>query len=433
VPPDIVLVSIDSLRPDHLGAYGYRRPTSPHIDRIAEQGIVFTHAYATTSWTLPSHLSLLTGLYPGEHGIVDEGRQLAESIPLLPQLLARAGYRSAAVVSGPYLHRQFGFARGWEVYDDLLVNAEAREPGSDESHAQITSPRVHQRAVKLLDRLGEGPFLLFLHYFDVHHDYLPPSPWDQAFDPGYRGSIDGRNVETDASISKALAPRDREHLIALYDGEIRWVDEWIGQLDAELVRRRLDRRTLFVLTADHGEEFFEHGEKTHRKNLYDTTLRIPLVIRLPDRRFAGRQVAEPVSLVDLLPTLAAAAGVEPPAQRRGRDLLRTRFGQLVTPVETDLFAELRQVIQSVVSGPWKLTAHLRVRTGEPWQVELFDTASDAGEQHDLSNTERRRCEQLLAVLQATRRDNRKPLRQHPPGKLDLTKDVERKLHALGYL
>ncbi len=431
--PNIVLVSIDSLRPDHLGAYGYGRPTSPHLDRIAAQGIVFTRAYSTTSWTLPSHLSLFTGLYPAEHGVIVDGQRLASTIPLLPELLARGGYRSAAMVSGPYLHGGFGFARGWEVYDDSLVRGDGFKPGSTTSaHERITSPTVHRRATELLDRLEGGRFLLFLHYFDVHYDYLPPPPWDRAFDPDYRGAIDGRNVEKSPSISPKMARRDLEHLIALYDGEIRWVDEWIGRLDAELKRRDLDRRTLFVITADHGEEFFEHGHKGHRKNLYDTSLRIPLVIRLPDSRFAGRRVDSPVSLVDLLPTLAAQAGVDPPAERRGRDLLRTRSGELASLPESDLFAGLQMISEAIVRGPWKMMVTGRPRRGS-FLYELYETTADPRERRNLAPRKKALRARLLLDLQRARVGFGELLRRNPSERLEISNDLEQQLRSLGYL
>ncbi len=431
--PNIVLVSIDSLRPDHLGAYGYGRPTSPHLDRIAAQGIVFTRAYSTTSWTLPSHLSLFTGLYPAEHGVIVDGQRLAATIPLLPELLARGGYRSAAVVSGPYLHGGFGFARGWEVYDDSLVSGDTFDPRAASAHEKITSPTVHRRAMELLDRLEGGRFLLFLHYFDVHYDYLPPAPWDRAFDPDYRGAVDGRNVEHDARVSATMVPRDLDHLVALYDGEIRWVDEWIGRLDAELKRRNLDRRTLFVITADHGEEFFEHGEKSHHKNLYDTSLRIPLVIRLPDGRFAGRRVASPVSLVDLLPTLMAQAGVDPPADRRGRDLLRTSSGDLASLAESDLFASLHQKLDVIVRGPWKLLENRRGERRRQTRFELYETTADPGERRNLARAEKAIGSRLLLDLREARVGFGALLQRNPPERFELSSALEQQLRSLGYL
>jgi arylsulfatase A-like enzyme len=434
-PPNIVLISIDSLRPDHLGAYGYRRPTSPNIDRIAGEGLLFENAYSVTSWTLPSHLTMLSGLYPEEHAIVDDGLRLSPRVELLPELLARRGYRSAAVISGPYLNSRFGYAQGWESYDDSLAPADKIQLRSREAASLVSSEAVHDRAVQLLDSLRGGPFFLFLHYFDVHYDYLPPPPFATAFDPAYSGPIDGRLVETGLLAATDWSPPDLAHLVALYDGEIAWVDHWIGEFDRELRERGLDRSTLLVVTADHGEEFFEHGRLGHRQNLYDTTLQVPLVVRLPDRRFAGARVAAPASLVDLAPTIARAARAEPRSTLRGRDLVRTRFGRLVEPSKRDLFASHERQFVAVLRDQWKLIARLtaegEIDLSQP--SHLVDRARDAAEKRNFFFDDPRHSAGFVIAWRRAAEDFARVRAKHPAAELGVSPELEEQLRALGYL
>jgi arylsulfatase A-like enzyme len=306
-PPNLVLISIDTLRPDHLGLYGYRRPTSPALDAFARQAVVFERAYSTSNWTLPAHVSMLTGLYPAEHGVLRLDQAIGRGVELLPEALGGLGYRSAAVVSTvPFLTARHGFARGWQVYDDRTAYPAA----GAEPRRFVSSALVHRRALELLDELAGSPFFLFLHYFDVHAPYRPPAPYDSMFPPAPPAQ---RAAGSELELRAARA-------MSRYDGEIRHVDAWLERLFAELDRRGLADSTLVAVTADHGEEFLEHGRRYHRKNLFDATLRVPMIVRFPGGAHAGRRVATPVSLVDLGATLLAAAGSGRDTWASGRDL-----------------------------------------------------------------------------------------------------------------
>jgi len=424
-PPNIVLISIDSLRPDHLGLYGYPRPTSPELDRIAADAIVFERAWSTTTWTLPSHLSMLTGLVPSAHGVRGHGNRLPATASLLPELLAPAGYRSAAVVSGPFLSARFGYDQGWESYDESLAAADEESHDYDE----VTSEELHERAGALLERLAPGPFLLFLHYFDVHYDYIPPPPWDRAFDPDYAGAVDGRQFVEKTLRRREMPARDLEHLVALYDGEIRWVDGWIGRLYDELGRRGLLDRTLLVITADHGDEFLEHRRFGHSNNLFDTTLRVPLIVRPPGGRAGGERRAAPASLVDLVPTLLAAAGLETPAGLDGRDLLDAREGASSPPV----FAELFNNRHAMVAGGWK--AHL-VRQGGKFsrrRTALYDLERDPGESEDLAGAAPDRATDLRQRAEEHLDEAAGRLERIGTERAPRDEELEARLRALGYL
>jgi arylsulfatase A-like enzyme len=426
-PPNVVLISIDSLRADHLGVYGYGRDTSPHLDALAKRSVVFDHAFSTTTWTLPSHASLLSGLYPNAHGVTRRNLRIPEAVPLLPELLATRGYRSAAVVSTMFLHRRYGFDQGWVDYRDDIV-------GPDRAmHSLISSPLVHERALQLLDELGGGPFLLFAHYFDVHYDYIPPSPWNTRFDPDYKGSLDGRNYATSTIFRKHLPARDLEHIEALYDGEIRWTDEWLGKLFAELERRGILDDAVVVVLADHGDEFYDHGHLGHAKNLYDSTLHVPLIVHFPGDRWAGRRVSTPVSLVDVAPTILAAAGIAAPADWPGRDLAQAFGGHGLPAVP--VFADLRytSIRRAAIDGDWKAIFTFRRRQSDPAWRELYDLATDPKELHDRSADDPDRVDSLWRRLATRQREDGQIRLRFGRSRIPRDEAAERQLKALGYL
>jgi arylsulfatase A-like enzyme len=316
--PNLVLISLDTVRADHLGAYGYRRATSPALDRLAREGVVFERAYSTSNWTLTAHVSMLTGLWPDQHRVHRMREALAPGVELLPEALAPLGYTSAAVISAvPFLKAEHGLARGWRVYDDRTVYPEAHGPAPH--HLYVSSPHLHRRALELLDQLDDGPFFLFLHYFDAHNEYLAPPPYDTMFSTE-RDVREGTRVPLELPAEHELQRPLAERQMARYDGEIRWIDEWLGKLFEELDRRGLADETLVLVVSDHGEEFLEHGALYHGRNLYDVQIRVPLIVRFPGRAHAGRRIATPVSLVDVGATLLGAAGRGRDEWRSGRDL-----------------------------------------------------------------------------------------------------------------
>lgn len=299
---NVLLISIDSLRADRLGAYGHERPTSPTIDRLARQGVRFAEAMTTAPWTLPAHMSMLTGLYPYAHRVNTEADRLPNGVTTLAQRLGAAGFRTAAVVSEGLVGRTYGFARGFDTFDDETAVKALAEVDEE------TAPLVLQQAEAWLRRESAGRFFLFLHLWDVHYDFVPPAPYDRMFDPDYRGPMTGRDFIHDDAIRPDMEQRDLDHLLARYDGEIRWVDDHLARLLTILDELGVGERTAVIITADHGEEFFEHGYKGHGAALYRPVMQVPLVIHAPGVA-AGRVVDEPVSLVDLVPTILELTGV----------------------------------------------------------------------------------------------------------------------------
>jgi arylsulfatase A-like enzyme len=299
--PNIVLISVDTLRADHLSAYGYERATSPNFDRLANGGVLFEQAFSPTSWTLPGHASMLTGVDPTRHGATNWKKPIRKDIPLLAEVLSEAGYATKGVVNGTFVKPGFGFDRGFDSYEVYKSQA-------PESH--------HAAVMKVLDSKPTRPFFYFFHYMRVHGPYAP-SPDGNPFERPFDGEIS-------ASITKILerwhargkqgpvvSSAENDHLIDLYDGAILAMDAMLAQ-----ILDRLDdpsaANTYVILTADHGEEFMEHGFLGHSLSLYDEVIKVPLIIRGPGIE-AGKRVRSIAGLIDIVPTVLDLLEIEPPS------------------------------------------------------------------------------------------------------------------------
>jgi arylsulfatase A-like enzyme len=272
------LITLDTTRADHLEPYGAENVETPALARLADNGVVFEHAIATAPVTAPAHASLLTGLYPLRHGVRDNSTHyLPEDIPTLAEWLSEAGYRTAAFVSTVILERRYGLDQGFEVYDDDIRSSSA----SHERRMTVERPAAAtaDRALAWLDALDGGEsFFLWVHFYDPHIPYSPPSPWAEKY-------------------------RDQT-----YDGEIAYMDSQIGRL---LQHPRAAADDVIVMAiGDHGESLGEHGEKTHGLLVYDSTLRVPWILRLPGGP-SGVRIAAPISQVDLVPTIAELVNLDP--------------------------------------------------------------------------------------------------------------------------
>jgi choline-sulfatase len=362
-PASLVLVTLDTVRADHLGAYGYAAAETPWLDRLAREGLRGEQVAAQVPLTLPSHATILSGLLPPHHGLRNNGIGTFPDGPAtLATLLAGAGYRTGAFVGAFVLDRRFGLGRGFEVYDDEIL----RDPAAGTVlEAERPAREVMDRALAWLGQTpapqtsqdtATKPFFLWIHLYDAHAPYVPPSPW-----------------------------RER-HPGRPYDGEISAVDEQVGRLLQELERRGLADRTVVAVAADHGEGLGDHGEQTHGLLLYEPTLRVPLLLRGPGLP-TGTVIRTPFSLVDLAPTLAGLLGrsLPAPAGRAldGRDLSAAlRAGD--EPAPADVYAETRYP----ATFRWSPLAALRRRDlkyiAAP-RPELYDLAHDPGETRDLSD------------------------------------------------
>ena len=397
--PNVVLITIDTLRADHLGVYGAAAIETPAIDALARQGVRFENAFTPVPLTLPAHWTLHTGLQPWQHGVVDNGWTLRESpVPTLAERFAAAGYDTAAFVAAFVLNRSFGLDRGFARYDD----GPAADAALDQLlHATASADERVGRALRWLTARSEPrrPFFLWLHLFDPHAPYEPPSHFRSRY-------------------------RDRP-----YDGEIAFVDSQIARLLAGLERQGVAGSTLVVLTSDHGESLGEHGEMTHGILLYDATLHVPLIFRLPAGARAGEVRRDPVSLADLAPTVLGLAGLAAPAPAwpgAGRDLFAA------DPPAPEPLGAISEAPRSrlgwaplvaVREGDWKFIAAPR--------PELYHLGEDPGERHDRFASERRRA----AALAGFTRELANQLQQRlaAASLAEPTNEDQAALAALGYV
>ena len=373
-PPVVVLVSIDSLRADHMGCYGYDRDTTPFLDSIAAEGVTYSAAIAASSWTLPTHITMLTGLEPTEHGVRTDGSRLALDVLTLPEVLQAHGWQTAAIVSAPYLDARYGLFRGFESYDDFSVPIEC----GNGPHRWFTGPTLEAAVERVLedrrDRDDPRPLFLFLHLWDTHYDYVPPAPFDRLFDPNYAGSVDGRNFELGAAVHPEMAERDLQHVVALYDGEIRGVDSSLQRVAESLEAHGLWRDCLFAVTADHGDEFFEHGNKGHRKTLFEESVRVPLIVRDPRARSNASQVGQPVGHAEIPRLLLDAIGIAVPPS------MSAQASQIAEPGGDLSSVALSELEFRLASARTRNFKYIRdAEDGERW---LFDLRVDPGEQHN---------------------------------------------------
>lgn len=439
--PNIVLVSIDSLRHDHLGCYGYGRETSPRIDTLAEQGARFECAVSTSSWTLPAHAALFTGMFDSTHGLVDNGLRLAPEHKTLAEELKARGYHTAGFFGGPYLHPVFGLGDGFDVYqscmttiaddlgDDALRN-ESRAP-EGKSHDDVTGPRTLSEVAKWAEaRPKDQRFFLFVHLWDVHYDFIPPPEYARMFDSDYTGAITGVDFLSNPAVALDMAPRDLQHLLALYDAEIRFTDDNLGKLLDDLDARGMLDDTLVVVTADHGEEFFEHRNKGHQKTLYDEVVRIPLVASWPGHIAPGTVIPDQVRIIDVMPTLLEAAGSRKQRPMEGVSLWPLLRGETVRarPALLELNADGRE-FRALRTLEFKTLDLGRLGAGR------FDLQRDPEELHALTPEADAGVKQALVELEQLRHTARELKALVGAGARTAEIDAEtlERLRQLGYV
>lgn len=364
---NLVLISLDTLRAERLGSYGYHRPTSPNFDALASESALFEQAVTTSSWTLPAHATIFTGLYPISHGVRSgKGRRIADDTDVFTEQLKTAGYRTFAVTGGAYVARVYGFDRGFDSYlqrSDYIRGARSLR----------SFPRAVEIAKERINHVPEDqPYFLFLHTYDIHCPYIPPKKIFGRFNSPGAEPIKLGKCGYDYYKQKGLSQAQALYLSDRYDEGILGVDEVLGGF-LDFLRNRPDyERTIVVVTSDHGEEFMEHGGVGHKGSLYRELLLVPLIIR--DPRGGAIRIKDSVSLVDLYPTMLELLGLDVPAHAQGSSLAGIVLG---SPEETYLrpfqFSELQRgrVLISKF-GPEK---HLIVNI-EDGTHEFYDHLSD---------------------------------------------------------
>jgi arylsulfatase A-like enzyme len=411
--PGVILISVDTLRRDHVGAYGYTRPTTPTLDGLAKSGLLAEDAVSVSSWTLPAHLSMLTSVLPGTHGGIDMKQGFNRSVPTVPGVLQRLGFATHAVTSHLYVSKTYGVDDG---FDSMSFRQD--RPAAN----------VANHAMDLVDRFGDRPFFIFLHFYDPHWHYAPPPEVLKIFESPYAGRLTGnlkdfQNLRPD-QVSKA----DLDHLLSLYDGEIRYTDNEIGRLMTHLKERGVDRNTLLVVTSDHGEEFLEHGSWEHQKTLYEEVVRVPLIVAGPG--VSARRESQPVSLLDIAPTILDFLKASVPPSMKGLSLLRP------VPDQREMYGETDQTLDgsrlSFLRGgakSWKAILRSDPAKQAVRSSEWYDLARDPGER-----TNRPPAESLRRSIEARAKDlalkSRSSLVSEP---VELSAEQKEKLRALGYV
>ncbi|HEX6884075.1 MAG TPA: sulfatase [Planctomycetota bacterium] len=436
--PSLVLVVLDTLRADRTSAYGYARPTTPHLAALAARGTLFEEVHSTASWTWPSTASILTGLYPGEHGVEDAASSfLAESLDTLPEALQRAGFTTAAWSGSPLIVPDKGFGQGFELFD---ASREGRLRRSD---------LIVPAALEWLGSLRGERFFLYLHLMEPHAPFVPlregrrlfaadvPADYDPTRVLAHNWDLMAKGWASDGRRqTEAVVPPEEQRWISdLYDGCVWSADHWLGRVLARLEELGLTEETLVAVTSDHGEELFEHGLVTHSNTVHRELVRVPLVLAGPGVP-PGARVAAPLSSVALAPTLArllgtSLSGVEPldlfaPDPTRPT-LFSTRQGWWNGHAQQPLYGLRRgsEVLHfAPEAAPWGASE----RPG-PGEVRVYDLARDPDEQRDLAAEDPARARALRAELErllGAMRARTQPSGAVDPGTLE-------RLRGLGYV
>jgi len=362
---NVILITIDTLRADHVGCYGYKQIKTPNIDSLAADGARFEHAFAVVPVTLPSHSSMLTGTYPMLSGMHDfSANKLSSQLPTLAAVLKQAGYATGAVIGSAVLDSRFGLNQGFDFYYDHFDFSRLEESNLDEM--ERPGNVVADLALDWLSKNSQKKFFLWMHLYDPHYPYRPPEPYLHEY---------------------------AEHP---YDGEIAFADEQVGRLVRYLKDKGLYQNTLIVLSGDHGESLGEHGEKTHGFFIYNATMHVPLIIRLPENA-AARTVTDLVSLVDLMPTVLAALGLEIPLQVQGRSLLPELRGDK-TDRTRDLYGETFLPRLHFNWSELRATENAKYHFIDAPRPELYDLAKDPGEIHNLFPEKKAVAEEMRSKL-----------------------------------
>lgn len=417
--PNILLIVLDTLRADRLGAYGYPRSTTPFLDQYAQESVLYEKAFAPSSWTLPSHVSIFTGREPQEHGAVEQ--EYDGRYETLAQVLGRAGYVTAGISANTeYATCAKGVAAGFLHYENTFLTFEdallrtglgtqARKLFEVYSKTNyypsfISAGEVNRRILDWLERRPDRPFFVFLNYMDTHYPYLPPQEFASRF-PGAAQGVGNREWSLLSKRNAAANPEANQRIQDTYDASVAYLDSQLRNLFTALQHRGLDKGLLVAITSDHGESLGEHNLFDHRQSLYLEQIRVPLIVRLPDRHPAGARFGEPVSTRQIAATVATWA-VQGAGSFPG-PVVPVRDSPQTTP--SHVFSHLTGARWAGVAKHWPIhngwqrsvvSSRFHLIVGEDGKVELFDWVSDPGEQKNLAQTAEAQLllSQLLEIL-----------------------------------
>lgn len=456
-PPDIFLIAVDTLRADRIGSFGYHRATTPRIDALAEDSVVFENCQTVATSTLCSFTSMFASLYPHEHGVPDNwARDLPASLVMLPEVLRDSGYRTAGFVGGYPLRSASNFAQGFDEYSERRDPPPEDPGGWEERKAPDLTNDV---LAWLRTSAREAARFVFVQYWDVHVPYIAPATYAARFSRPYTGSVRGRTEDTKWVQNRwrsGEAAEDIGHLSDLYDAEIAFTDEHIGRLLDALDRDGIMNSSLIIVTSDHGETFLEHRPHLfHGYTVYQTEAHVPLIVRFPQGQGGPRRISQPVRTIDIAPTVLGVAGVPPPPSYRGKDLRELMREEAPQGAPACFSQATKSITGATPDATWpNHTYHHGVRWGS-WKYivapelsvgrseELYRLDRDSSETHNLIHLTdddpeiREHREALRALIDAYRgselqsTSSAAPFQFRSPG--SLSPEVREAMENLGYL
>jgi arylsulfatase A-like enzyme len=419
VARNLIVVSLDTLRPDRLGAYGHGRATSPSFDALAARGALFTRAVSESPWTLPAHATLFTGLHPLRHGVLLKDHKLGDALLLLPEILREAGFATFAFTGGGFVLPTRGFEQGFESFKAHMGSRTARKEGIG---------RWLAPALAAIDGAGERRFFGFLHGYATHCPYTPPEPFAGTFRDPAAEPLPLKGLCQDDFAELAPTPGQVRSVADGYDDCVRWMDEELGLLVAALERDGLLDETLLVVLSDHGEELSEHGTIGHGHSLRPEVLRVPLLFVGPG--IAPARVDDTAALADVLPTVLELLGLDVPRELDGRSLApRLRGAGAREPVGRLAWAEFgpaeaRAPLEAWTEGDLHLVHDTGVGT-----LELFSLAPGDDPTLDLAAQRAAQAQELLQRLTQRRAELGRATAEQAG---ELPADELRALRELGY-
>ena len=438
---NVILISLDTLRPDHLGCYGYPRDTSPSIDSLAKESALFQNTFATSPWTLPSHVSMLTSLNCINHQVYHINQTMDSSLLTLADIFRTNDYFTGAITGGGYVSGLYGFSKGFDSYHvrGAILEKNAAELGC-------------RYALEWIDRYKDRNFFLFLHTYQIHTPYEPPPPFNTLFleETSALTQVDlGRLRFNHENRYKQAAVELRQNIIDLYDGEIRYTDEaLIKPLLERLKKLDLYDNTMIILPSDHGEEFYEHGSWEHTNSVYNETIKIPLIIKFFNSEHTGKKIAKFARITDIMPTILDVLNIDPPKQRiDGESLfdllaekeqnknerificeLASNVMQRHIPKKVAINRDKHKFILNHDFKPEDL-AYFSSPPPDFDPTELFDLEADPDELKNIAREDSQLAQALLDFLKTHNKQKRKVV----PESAKIDQELREQLKALGYI
>lgn len=421
-PLNVILITIDTLRADHLSCYGYNRNTSPNIDKIASKGVLFQNTVASSSFTPPSMATIFTSRYPSSHGVkhgvfkknkVFNQEVLSDSIQTLAKVLNENGYVTYGFHTNPHLSKDFGFAQGFDAFNQFTFNS---------------AMELNSKILRNMDKIkSSGKYFLWVHYFDPHWPYYKRKPWiseyssfesEEKDEPGYLDLPEKFSSVNNLKNNRELL----SYIVARYDSEINFVDMYVKEL---LHFFKEDNNTLVVIASDHGEEFFEHNEFTHGQQLYEESIKVPLIIYAPSKLPADVKVKQQVGIIDIMPTILDILKIKSRQKLSGKSLLPLISGN--KKEERILYSELARLGKDFVSAKFKNWKYIfNVNTN---QEELYDLSSDPGEKNNIVSTNEKLATDFRAKVKNLLSSSKGVKNEEKP----VSKNAVDGLKSLGYI